>query len=597
MARSPARVLRIYLATTRVLASYLWLRAQRPFLLPARYERRLLDRHARNARRIERAIVSAGGLFIKVGQMISILSNFLPEEFRRELEGLQDRLPPRPYAEIAARIESELGAPPDELFATFDRTSARHGVARPGPCGHAGRRPRRGRQGAARRHRASSAARPAAHPPPAPGDPVVHRCARARGVSSGDQPDDRRGARFHRRGAQHRAHRDALRWRPDVRLPTVVAARSSTRVLTTEFIQGTKVTNFAALASAAHDRRSLAERVVTAYCRMIFVDGVYHADPHPGNILVAADGAIVFIDFGAVGVLSPAMREGVTSFVEGVLKRDVEAIAAAMRTMGFVARDARSEDVARRVVDYVQQRFLDQVATGDWNLGDIQMDLRTKLDMMSDLKKLDVSFRQITASFQVPKDWVLLERTLLLLVGLCTELDPSWNPMTVIRPYLENAVLGQDRDWTEILRGSFKDIALRAASLPEALQQLLARANRDELVVRVPEIASAARLLYAAAHQLLYGILGTSACVLAYQAYDRGHIVLTWVLGAASVACFASLLVPLSSSRRPSGPDSIRRYQFPISIAVHCGSRGLFNTMPATLATLIAVEEISPALG
>src|SRR5439155_2335826 len=74
-----------------------------------------------NARRIERAIVRAGGLFIKVGQLISIMSNFLPEEFRHELEGLQDQLPPRPYEDIVARLVAEFGRGPDALFASFER--------------------------------------------------------------------------------------------------------------------------------------------------------------------------------------------------------------------------------------------------------------------------------------------------------------------------------------------------------------------------------------------------------------------------------------------------------------------------------------------
>ena len=110
--------------------------------------------------------------------------------------------------------------------------------------------------------------------------------------------------------------------------------------------------------------------------------------------------------------------------------------------------------------------------------------------MLSDLRKIDVSFRQLTETFQVPQNWVLLERTLLLLVGLCTELDPSWNPMAVIRPYLEDVVLGQDRDWTETIGESLKAMALRAAAIPESLQETLARTNRGEMEIRVPEIAS-----------------------------------------------------------------------------------------------------------
>src|ERR1043166_5742732 len=98
------RLLRIYGTTARVLASYALLRLFRPFLSDAAYTARLATAHRRNARRLERAIVRAGGLFIKVGQLISIMTNFLPEEFRRELEGLQDQLPARPFSEIAARI-------------------------------------------------------------------------------------------------------------------------------------------------------------------------------------------------------------------------------------------------------------------------------------------------------------------------------------------------------------------------------------------------------------------------------------------------------------------------------------------------------------
>ena len=77
--------------------------------------------HLRNARRIERTICELQGLFIKVGQLISIMTNFLPEEFRRELEGLQDAVPPRPYDDIEARVREELGKTPDELFAEFER--------------------------------------------------------------------------------------------------------------------------------------------------------------------------------------------------------------------------------------------------------------------------------------------------------------------------------------------------------------------------------------------------------------------------------------------------------------------------------------------
>ncbi|MDB4877808.1 MAG: hypothetical protein JWM41_4254 [Gemmatimonadetes bacterium] len=550
MRHTRLRVIWIYAVTARVLASYLWLRLQRPFLGPAAYPATLARRHRANARRIERAIVRAGGLFIKVGQMISILSNFLPEDFRRELEGLQDKLPARPYAEIAARIRAEFGAPPDELFTHFDRQPiATASLAQVHVATLAD-----GRRVAVKVQHAD-----------------IERVARldllliarilwlvqfmfgVRGIESYAPEISQMIAEeldFVKEASNIETIAVRLADEPNVRCPTVVHERSTRHVLTTELVEGTKITDFAGLAARRLDRRVLAERIVTAYCRMIFVDGVYHADPHPGNILVASDGVIVFIDFGAVGVLGPSMKEGVREFVEGMIKRDPERITAALHTMGFVARDARSTDIAQRVIEWAQRRFFEQVQVDSWNLGEIQFDIRSRLDMLADLRKLDVSFRQLTATFQVPKDWVLLERTLILLVGLCTELDPSWNPMTVIRPYLEDVVLDQDRDWTELIRASVKEMALRAVTIPESLQHMLSRANRGELEMRVPEITDAARLLYAAAHQLIYCILGVAAAVIAYQAYDRGRGPLAAWLAAGAVLCLAGLVASVARTRR-----------------------------------------------
>src|SRR6185503_13956401 len=224
---------------------------------------------------------------------------------------------------------------------------------------------------------------------------------------------------------------------PMARVPVVVSELSTTRVLTTEFVEGTKVTDFEGLSARRFERRDVAARVVAAYCRMIFVDGVYHADPHPGNIFVAPDGAIAFVDFGAVGVLGPNMREGIPAFFEGIIRRDPRRITDAIRTMGFIARDPNSVAIAERAITYFQTKVFDQFNADDWGLGDLQVDMASRLETLADLRKLDVGFRQLTTTFRVPKDWVLLERTLLLLLGLCTELDPTWNPMTVIRPYLE----------------------------------------------------------------------------------------------------------------------------------------------------------------
>ncbi len=541
MARVRFRLVRIYGTTTRVLASYLWLRARRPFVSPSRYAELLEMKHRANARRIRDAIIRAGGLFIKVGQLISVLANVAPAEFRAELEGLQDRLPPRPFDEIAARIQAEFGAEPEAVFASFDRRPlATASLAQVHEARLAD-----GRRVAVKVQHADidriaaedleTIRRILA---------LVQFFTRVRGIESyhpeisqmiGEELDFRREAANVARIAVSFAGNRL------VRMPVVVPDRSTSRVLTTEFVEGAKVIDFDAIQSLGLDRQRVAERVVTAYCRMIFVDGVYHADPHPGNLFVAPDGAIVFVDFGAVGELSETMRRGVREFFEGVIRRDGAQITSAVRTMGFIARDSGSIDVAQRVIDYFQRTVFEQMASESWGLGHLQLDMRAKLDQMADLRRLDVSFRKLAATFQVPKNWVLLERTLLLLVGLCIELAPSWNPMTVIRPYLEGVVAGPDRSWTDLIVTAIKEMAKSAAVLPEDVRQTLGRANRGELEIRVPEISAAAQLVYAGARQLVYCVIGTASGVLAYLSFDRGQRLISIGLSVVSLAFLAGL--------------------------------------------------------
>ena len=218
--------------------------------------------------------------------------------------------------------------------------------------------------------------------------------------------------------------------------------------------------------------------------------------------------------------------------------------------MGFVARGVEESDVADRVIDYFQRRFLEQITVESWSLGDIQVDMKTKLEAMADLRKLDISFRELTSTFEVPKDWVLLERTLLLLLGLCTYLDPSMNPMRTVQPYLEEFVLGRDRDWVALVRAAAKDMALSALTIPESLTRFLSKANRGEVEVRVHALHDNAQLLYAAAHQLVYALLATGAGVIAFLAHERGDAALSNGAQAVAVVCLLLLAGSVIAARR-----------------------------------------------
>ncbi|MCP4401804.1 MAG: hypothetical protein GY801_31455, partial [bacterium] len=241
-----------------------------------------------------------------------------------------------------------------------------------------------------------------------------------------------------------------------------------------------------------------------------------------------------FIDFGAVARLSPAMKEGIPQLLEGVLKRDKAQITGALRLMGFIACGDDGYDV-ETLIEYMYGRFLQQLSFDSWSLKDIQMDLETKLEMMGDLHGLNISLVDLMATVQMPKDFVLLERTILLLMGLCTHLQPDMNPMKTISPYLETFVLGQDRDWKTFVGAIVKDMAVSLFKMPEELNRIVSKTNQGELEFRVKDVARSAELLYALGHQMLYGLFCMVTGGMAYFSYLRNETDLIKWFGGISV--------------------------------------------------------------
>lgn len=510
------RLFRVYRTTLQILLSYGLFNLAK-LVRGADWAAGALPRvNRRNARRAMRTILAVQGLFIKVGQLVSILSNFLPADFRDELAGLQDRIPPRPWAEIRGRLAAELGAEPESLFAAIDREPiAAASLAQV----HAARLADGRRVAVKVQHldierlaRLDLA--------------TVRRILGLVGFFTGarglDALFDEVAAMIHEElDFVHEAdHIEQIAANfgddPMIDAPPVVRELSTPRVLVTGFVDGVKVTDTPALDARGIDRAALAERVLRAYCRMIFVDGVYHGDPHPGNILVRDDGSVVFIDFGAVGRLSPAMKEGIPQLLAGVLRRDREEILRALKRMGFV-QHRPGEQVAERVIEYFYSRLLEDLEFEAWNLKDVHVDMEMKFEVMADFRRLDLLLRDLTATFQVPREWILLMRTLVLLLGVCTHLDPDMRPMAVVRPYVEKLALGGERDWVGVVRSVLGELAMTALTLPGDLKRLFKQAERGEAAFEVGGLRESATLLYALGHQLLYGAFaiatGTLACV------------------------------------------------------------------------------------
>ena len=153
----------------------------------------------------------------------------------------------------------------------------------------------------------------------------------------------------------------------------------------------------------------------------------------------------MFLDFGATAEVSTGMRKGMVSFLQGAMTRDTARIVAAMKEMGFISRRADPE-VFDRVVEYFHDRFRSQLRVDGFSLKDIRFETDTKLASLLDLRELNVSLADLRDAFHVPKEWVLLERTLLLLLGVCTTLDPEMNPIGAIQPYVERFMLGEKKE-------------------------------------------------------------------------------------------------------------------------------------------------------
>lgn len=537
------RFVRAYTTTFQVIASYLWLFWKAKLLGNPYRDAKLSDVHRRNARRVYETILQLQGLFIKVGQALSIMANFLPEAFRAELEGLQDQVPPRPFAEIAGRLEEELGG--TSGFTRFEEmpiASASLGQVHEAWT-------REGHHVAVKVQHQDI-------------DQIVRldlrTIRRIMGIIQWFVPVQGLDSYYLQikelleRELDFAMEADNVERiskhfvdDPRVVFPVPIRSLSTKRVITSTFVEGKKLSDLAAIEAMGIDKKELAARLVRVYCQMIFVDGIYHADPHPGNILVDKDGNIVLLDFGAVAELSPPMREGIPEFLEGVLRRDTERLIRAMRKMGFLSRTS-DPAVSEKIIEYFHRRFQEEVKLESFNLKDIKIDPQRGFENLLDLRKMNVGLKELSGSFHVPRDWVLLERTILLVYGSCANLDPELNPMGIIQPYLQDFVLG-NRDWQNVVMETVKDTVLGAITLPEDLRKYLVRATRGELEVRVRGVHEGAQTVYAIGRQLIYTLIGLATGGAAMWLHSRGEdgTPMRVLVGVSSVCGFMLLVASL----------------------------------------------------
>ncbi len=514
------RLVKAYSQFFVILSSYLGLALRRKIFGTTRTRDLVEKVHRRNARRIERTIIELKGLFIKVGQMLSIMSNFLPEAFTRGLEGLQDAVPPHPYEAIERRFEEDFGKKPEQMFARFEKV----------PIASASL----GQVHVAYLQDGTKVAVKVQYPEI---DDIVrsdlkimrrifgilHLIFPAYGLRSVYEEIAEvvtAELDYANEGKNLETIRKNFEAEPDFLFPDVYWESSTAKILTLRFMEGVKISALQEFESRGIDPKAVATKIIHAYCKQIFIDGIYHADPHPGNLLVekTPEGGvrIIFVDFGATAAISDKMRHGITLFAEGLIKRDTRMLANAVREMGFVAREDSFEPFDH-LVDYFYEKLTNVKIENFRNL-----DLRQfhRLEDLLELRKIKISFRDLMSSFHVPKDWILLERAMLLSMGLCALLDPKLNPVEIVLPYVEKFVL-RDRTFTQMVVDLLKEIGISYLQLPHEIHKTLRRLNEGSVTMHVKDLEPHAERLYRLGHQFLYGLL--SICGLWSSFYLRSE--------------------------------------------------------------------------
>jgi len=467
-------------------------------IFPSYVERTNLKRWTRYAREFRNFAVVRGGVFIKLGQFISTRVDILPEEIIRELESLQDEVPTINFRKIEGVLREELGPLEDHYeWINEDPVAA-------ASLGQVHRAMLRNSERVVIKVQRPGI-RQICYTDLAAMRVVAKIAMRFRFISrradASALVEEFGDVLLEELSYKHEAYnaaRFAEIFRDDtgVYIPSVYYSLSTDRVLTIEDVTSIKITDYDALDRAGISRKAIAKRLMDTYLPQIFNHYFFHADPHPGNLFVyplpveneqadfGPEGRpfyLIFIDFGMTGTLTHEIADGMVTTLYSVLTRDVDGLIASYQKLGFLLPGADID----RITEAARAAF-DQV----WGLSmtDLkQIDYEQVVDLADEFGDLMLSM-----PFYIPQDFIYLGRTISILSGMCTSLDPQYNPWYELQPYTETLIargFGMDikqgemlnrRDGVSVIQALFSGNGLKVFQTiaDEALRRTLGPVSR-----------------------------------------------------------------------------------------------------------------------
>jgi predicted unusual protein kinase regulating ubiquinone biosynthesis (AarF/ABC1/UbiB family) len=468
--RYRGRVIRVVILFFRVLLSYKLFSLRNLFASAEVRRERMKRQHIRMAQMIRERMVKERGILIKIGQFFSSRVDILPEEYTDELSKLQDQVPPSPFSDIVRRLTEELG-PMDEIFSDFNEipiASASLGQV----------------------HRACLR----------DGDCIVVK-VQYPGIDEVIAADMRAlkyiirilrvlyrqinldviYSEFSRivaeeldyllegKNAETFARNFAKNER--IKIPIVYWPYTTSKVLTLEFLEGTKITDFEEIDRLGIDKTETARILAEAYAQMFFVDGFFHGDPHPGNIFVRSGPNVILVDFGMVDRISARKKEELRRAFIAIVERDSLGLVRALVDMGFIPLTREIQPLVV-FVDRLLQKYRD-ISPGEFKAMDIE-------EIGRDIQQAV----QLNPAIQIPNDFILLGRVVGMLNGLGSQLDPRTNIIEISAPYAKRFIQSEEMS----AQGALKQVAGAARSLvklPKMVHDLLVTTSRGELRVEI----------------------------------------------------------------------------------------------------------------